>query len=86
MLLEAASMGRALITSDIHGCKEAVVEGENGFTCKVKDGDDLYDKVKRFVELGFDEKKSMGVRSRAHMEDVFDKRKVVELTVEEIER
>lgn len=81
VLLEAASMGRALITSDIHGCKEAVVEGENGFTCRVKDGDDLYDKVKRFVELGFDEKKSMGARSRAHMEDVFDKKKVVRETI-----
>lgn len=81
VLLEAASMGRALITSDIHGCKEAVLEGENGFTCKVKDGEDLYGKVKQFVELGYSEKKSMGLKSRCHMEVVFDKRKVVEETI-----
>ncbi len=82
VLLEAASMGRALITSDIHGCKEAVVDGKNGFTCRVKDGDELYDKVKKFVELEFCDKKNMGKRSREHMEDVFDKNKVVKYTIE----
>ena len=86
MLLEGASIGRALIASDIHGCKESIINGVSGFTCKVKDSDDLYDKIKKFALMSYDDKAKMGQCGRRHMEDVFDKRKVVEMTVEEIER
>ena len=86
VLLEGASIGRALIASDIHGCKESIINGVSGFTCKVKDSGDLYDKIKKFALMSYDDKAKMGQCGRRHMEDVFDKRKVVEMTVEEIER
>ncbi len=86
VLLEGAAIGRALITSDIHGCKESVIDGKTGFTCKVKDSQDLYEKIEAFCEMSYEDKAEMGVCGRAHMEDVFDKRKVVELTIGEIER
>ena len=86
VLLEGAAIGRALIASDIHGCKESVIDGVSGFTCKVKDSDDLYEKIKQFTLMSYDEKAKMGQCGRRHMEDVFDKKMVVELTVEEIER
>lgn len=85
VLLEGAAMGRVLITSDIHGCKEAVVEGVSGWTCKVKDSEDLYDKMKMFVDLPYEKKANMGKEGRRYMEKVFDKDKVVENTVEEME-
>lgn len=78
-LLEAAAMGRPLITSDIHGCKEAV--HKNGYLCQVKDQEDLYRKMKQFLELDNEDKKQMGMESRGHMEDVFDKEKVVNQTM-----
>lgn len=86
VLLEGAAIGRALIASDIHGCKESVIDGVSGFTCKVKDSEDLYKKIKQFTLMSYDEKAKMGQCGRRHMEDVFDKRKVVEMTVEEIEK
>ena len=86
VLLEGASIGRALIATDIHGCKESIINGVSGFTCKVKDSGDLYDKIKKFTLMSYDDKAKMGQCGRRHMEDVFDKRKVVEMTVEEIER
>ena len=86
VLLEGASIGRALIATDIHGCKESIINGVSGFTCKVKDSGDLYDKIKKFALMSYDDKAKMGQCGRRHMEDVFDKRKVVEMTVEEIER
>lgn len=86
VLLEGAAMGRALITSDIYGCKEAVVEGVNGWTCKVKDSEDLYEKIKMFVYMDFDKKVDMGREGRRYMEDIFDKSKVVDETVEEMGR
>lgn len=84
VLLEAAATGRPLIASDIYGCREAVEEGENGFLCKVRDGDSLYEAMKRFCELSYAEKEAMGVRSREIAESVFDKNKVVADTLSQI--
>ena len=86
VLLEGAAMGRVLITSDIYGCKEAVVEGVNGWTCKVKDSGALYEKMRDFVEMDFDEKVKMGREGRRYMEEIFGKDKVVKETVEEMEK
>ena len=86
VLLEGAAMGRALIASDIHGCKESIIDGKSGFVCKVKDSEDLYEKLKEFASLTYEEKAEMGKVGRKHMEDVFDKNKVVRETVEVIGR
>lgn len=78
-LLESASMGRPLITSNIHGCKEAV--NNNGYLCNVQDSNDLYIKIKEFIYLSYEDKKQLGINSRKHIEEVFDKKKVVEETI-----
>jgi glycosyltransferase involved in cell wall biosynthesis len=80
-LLEGAAIGRPLITSNIHGCKETVVDGVSGFLCNVKETDDLYFKIKKFIELPFEEIKQMGERSREHVEKHFNKKFVVEETI-----
>jgi len=82
--LESAAMGRPVITSNIHGCKEAVVENESGFLCEPKNADSLYEQIKRFIELPYEKKAEMGIAARKHMEEVFDKRKVVEATIEKL--
>lgn len=81
-LLESASMGRPLITSDIHGCKEAI--HNNGYLCKVQDSQDLYCQLKKFIELDYQSKIKMGLESRKHMEDVFDKNKIVSQTIKHL--
>ena len=80
-LLEAASMGRALITSNIHGCKEAVEDGVNGFLCEKQNSDSLYKVMKKFIQLSFDEKVKMSICGRKRMKKLFDKRKMVECTI-----
>lgn len=84
VLLEAGAMGRPLITSNIHGCMEAVVEGKSGYLCAVRDADSLYDEMARFVELPYEEKAAMGAVSHGHVSEVFDKKKVVEETVRQL--
>lgn len=42
VLLEAASTGRALITTDIPGCREAVDDGISGYLCKKMDVGSLF--------------------------------------------
>lgn len=79
--LESAASGRPVITSNIAGCKEAVIDGVSGFLSNVKDIDDLYKVMRKFVELSYDERKKMGLEGRKHMETYFDKQKVVKNTI-----
>lgn len=83
-LLESCSMGRPIITSNIHGCLEAVDEGKNGFLCNVKDGEDLYCKIKKFIELPYEKRKEMGSYARKFVTENFNKTDVVNKTIKEI--
>ena len=78
-LLESSSMGRPLITTNINGCKEAI--NNNGYLVKVKDSHDLYLKIKEFIELDYQDKVILSQNSRKHIEEVFDKQKVVNETM-----
>lgn len=79
--LESAASGRPVITSNIHGCLEAVEDGVTGLLCEKENTDDLYRAMKKMCELTYEERKTMGLAGRKRMEEVFDKRKVVEETV-----
>ena len=79
--LECAASGRPIITSNIHGCMEAVIEG-SGLLCEPKNNESLYEAMKAMIEKTKEEREQMGLVGRKYMEDVFDKRKVVEETIE----
>ena len=81
VLLEAAATGRAVITTDIPGCREAVDNGKSGMLCKVRNSNSLYKAMKRFTELPRVKREEIGKAGRAKMEREFDKNKVVEETV-----
>lgn len=49
-VLEAMSMGRAIITTDAPGCRETVVEGENGYQVPVGDHEELAERMIRLAE------------------------------------
>lgn len=83
-LLEAAAMGRPLITSRIHGCMEAVEEGISGFLIAKENMDSLYHELKRFIKLSWEERKAMSRSGRVRMEKLFDKKSVVALTINAI--
>lgn len=62
-VLEAMAMGRPIITTDAPGCRETVVDGENGYLVPVKSSESLVAAMKCFIHnpaLAF----SMGQRSR----------------------
>ena len=81
--LECASSGRPIITSNIPGCKEAVVEG-SGLLCEPKNIDSLYTIMKKMTSISREEREQMGLAGRKHMEDVFDKEKVVADTIKHL--
>ena len=79
--LECAAMGRPVITSNIPGCREAVLDGQSGLLCEAQNAGSLYEAMKRFVSLPVDVRVRMGEAGRRHMEETFDKKKVVSETV-----
>lgn len=74
-VLEAMAMGRAIITTDAPGCRETVVDGENGLLVEVKSIDSLEVAMQRFID---DPSliARMGRRSREIVESRYDVRKV----------
>lgn len=70
-VLEAMAMGRPIITTDVPGCRETVIEGLNGFLVPVKNSRALAEAMIRFVEKP-ELIKKMGLESRKLAEKKFD--------------
>ena len=82
--LESAAMGRPLITSDIPGCRESVENNITGFLCEKQNAEDLYMKMKQFLSLSYEQQKTMGVKGRNRMEELFDRRLIVTETLQKL--
>lgn len=76
-LLEAAAMGKPLITTDVPGCRTVVEDGNNGFLCPARDATALADQMSRMVMLNAAERDAMGRQGRQKMEREFDERLVI---------
>ncbi|WP_152207593.1 glycosyltransferase family 4 protein [Marinobacter changyiensis] len=74
-VLEAMAMGRAIITTDAPGCRETVVNGDNGFLVPVKSVKELVAAMKRLIEEPALVTR-MGERSRQIAEEKYDVHKV----------
>ena len=77
-LLEAAAMGRPIVTTDAVGCREVVADGLNGYLCKVRDASDLADKMQRMLLLSPEERREMGRQGRLKVEREFDEQIVIQ--------
>lgn len=88
-LLEAAALGKPIVTTDVPGCRETVVDGHNGLLCQVRSAEDLAAKMLRVLQLPDAELARMGQASRQLAENKFDERLVLDKylrTVAEIGR
>jgi glycosyltransferase involved in cell wall biosynthesis len=77
-LLEAASMGKPIITTDMPGCRNVVDHGKNGFLIKPKDVADLARKMEMIIKLTPDQRTEFGKHGRAKMVREFDERIVTQ--------
>ena len=76
-LLEAAAVGKPLVTTDVPGCRETVVDGQNGYLCQVRSGPDLAAKMLAVLRLPAAELQQMGRASRHLAETKFDEKLVL---------
>jgi glycosyltransferase involved in cell wall biosynthesis len=74
-VLEAMSMGRPVITTDVPGCRETVRDGVNGFLVPARDAEALAMAMIKLIEHE-DLVASMGKRSREAVEAQYESGKV----------
>lgn len=72
---EAMAVGRPILTTDVPGCRETVVEGVNGFLVPAFDVEKLSERMIWFIE-NLDQIEPMGLASRKMAEEKFDVHKV----------
>jgi len=77
-LLEAASMGKIIITTDVSGARDAVDDKSTGYICKVKDSLDLASKMQKIIELSPQKRIKMSINARKKMERQFDEKIVID--------
>jgi glycosyltransferase involved in cell wall biosynthesis len=61
-VLEAMACGRAIVSTDVPGCRETVIEGENGYLVPARDVASLRQALEKFI-IDPDLIKTMGQRS-----------------------
>lgn len=84
-LLEAAAVGRPVITTDAPGCRDTVVDGETGFLCRPADAKDLTDKLLGFIALSSNQRQTMGQKGRKFVEKNFDEKMVLQRYLEVVQ-
>jgi len=79
-LLEAASAGLPLVTTDVPGCREIVINGENGYLVPTRSPEALADAIEKLLN---DKtlRREMGRKGRALVEREFGIEKIVDETL-----
>jgi glycosyltransferase involved in cell wall biosynthesis len=82
-VLEAMGMGRAIVTTDVPGCKETVRHGKNGLLVQVKNAQSLADGM---LEIAGDRGRveAMGAASLAYARERYEARAVARDTADKI--
>lgn len=84
VLLENASSGRFLITTDNPGCKETVINGKSGYIYHGGNVDELVGTITKFLNLDNDTRKTMGIEGRKHVESNFSREIVVDAYIKKL--
>lgn len=85
-LLEGGAMAKPIIATDVTGCKEIVENEKTGYLVKVKDVDDLVEKMERFIALPSSERKAMGEAGREKILKEFDEKIIIDIYRKKIAR
>lgn len=76
-LIEAAACGRAVVTTDHPGCRDAIIPGQTGLLVSVRNAAVLADAIQDLIEDA-ELRRQMGKAGRALAEDAFAIEKVVD--------
>ena len=84
-LVEAAACGRAVVTTNLPGCRDAIVPNETGLLCEPRDAEDLATKILQLV-TDHQLRVRLGRAGRRLAEQKYDLEKIVKQHLEIYER
>ena len=76
VLCEAAAIGRPIITTDVPGCRDAIIENQTGLLIPVKNSRILAKEIKNLL-LDRSKMEYFGLNGRKLAEDKFDLKNIV---------
>lgn len=84
VLLESASSGRPVISTDNPGCRETFIDNKTGLLYRGGDVDALCQKVEEFIAMSNDERREMGIKGREYIKENFSRDIVIRAYLEKI--
>lgn len=84
VLMQAASMSKPLIATDVTGCRNLINDQDSGYICKVKSTGDLAEKLIKMYSISAEKRKNMGKNGREKMIKEYQKKIVFEAYLNEI--
>ena len=78
VLIEASSMSLPIITSNVPGSKDVVVDTVTGLLCRPRDSKDLAIKMEQMLSLGHHKRLEMGHQARQRAIDLFDVKHIIQ--------
>lgn len=88
-LIEAAAMGKPIITTDTPGCREMVEPGRTGFLCEPRSSESLISAMLQMVERSSAQRSAMAKAAREKAEHEYGERFVIDAylaAIDEISR
>jgi glycosyltransferase involved in cell wall biosynthesis len=77
VLIEASSMALPIVTTNVPGCKDVVLDNITGFLCQVKSSIDLERKMEKMLLLSTKKRIQMGEKARKRAINFFDDKLII---------
>lgn len=77
VLIEAAACGRVVVTTDVPGCRDAIINGETGLLVRGKDSVDLANAIQKLTEDA-DIMQFMGRKAHRHAKQNYSVKQAIE--------
>jgi glycosyltransferase involved in cell wall biosynthesis len=81
-LLEASAMGKPMVATDVPGCRDLVLDGENGLLCEARSATSLASAMESMLKLPPARRAAMGRKARTIVEQRFDQSLVTQAYLE----
>ena len=85
-LLEAAAMGRPIITTNMPGCRDTVEDGKTGYIIAPRNAEALASSMTKFAEMTQEKRIAMGHAARLRATTLFDETIVVDAYLDELQK
>ncbi len=77
ILMEAASMQKPIIASNVPGCRDLVNHNVSGYLCGMQDYHDLISKMEKMLHLTHKQRKQMGKEARKFMVEEYNEKLII---------